>query len=168
MTVTATAKGLNRRLHAIYSWSGDGVIGNGPSATVATALLAAGGYTVRVEVKEGKPGEEGLKPDEIASCSVPVVVKGFEPPTISCSVNPSTIQPGDKATITAVGVSTQSRPLTYSYSVMAGTVTGSGSTAVYSSVGAAPGAVGITCNVSDDKGDVASASTTVTILSPKQ
>jgi len=168
VTVTTTAKGLNPRLHAIYSWSGDGVIGNGPSATVATALLAAGGYTVRVEVKEGKPGEEGLKPDEIASCSVPVVVKGFEPPTISCSVNPSTIQPGDKATITAVGVSTQSRPLTYSYSVMAGTVTGSGSTAVYSSVGAAPGAVGITCNVSDDKGDVASASTTVTILSPKQ
>lgn len=166
MVVTATAKGLDRRLNAVYSWSGDSVIGNGPSATMATGLLAAGSYTVKAEVKEGKRGEEGLKSDEIASCSVSVAVKGFEPPTISCSANPSTIQPGDKATITSVSASPQNRPLTYSYSVTGGTVTGSGSTAVYSSGGVPAGAAVITCNVSDDKGHATSASTTVTIVNP--
>jgi hypothetical protein len=63
-------------------------------------------------------------------------------------------------------VSPQNRPLTYSYTATAGTVTGSGTTAEYSSAGAPSGAVGITCNVSDDKGHSASAQTTVTIQAP--
>ena len=117
-------------------------------------------------MKEGKPGEEGLRPGETASCSVGIVVKGFEPPTISCSVNPNTIRPGDKATITSVGVSSQNRPLTYSYSATAGTVTGSSTTAEYSSAGAPTGAVEITCTVSDDKGHAASSETNVTIATP--
>jgi len=166
VTVTATAKGLDPRLNAIYSWSGDGVIGNGASATVATALLTAGGYTVKAQVKEGPPGKEGLRPDEIATCSKSITVKGFEPPTISCSANPNTIQPGGTATITSVGVSPQNRPLTYSYSAKTGTVTGSNTTAVYSSVGATNGVVEITCNVSDDKGHTVSAITSVTIVKP--
>ena len=87
-------------------------------------------------------------------------MKDFEPPTISCSASPTTIKPGDTATITSVGVSPQNRPLTYSYSATAGTVTGSGTTAEYSSAGAPTGAVGITCNVSDDKGHSASAQPT--------
>jgi hypothetical protein len=93
-------------------------------------------------------------------------VKQFEPPTISCSASPNTIKPGDAATVTAVGVSPQNRPLTYNYTATAGTVTGTGTTAAYSSAGAPTGAVGITCGVSDDKNQTASASTTVTILAP--
>ena len=49
-------------------------------------------------MKEGKPGKEGLKPWETATCSAGITVKAFEPPTISCSVSPSTIKPGDTAT----------------------------------------------------------------------
>ena len=45
-------------------------------------------------------------------------------------------------------------------------MTGTGTTAEFSSAGAPTGAVGITCNVSDDKGHTASANTTVTILAP--
>ena len=63
-------------------------------------------------------------------------------------------------------MSPQNRPLTYSYTATAGTVTGTGTTAAYSSAGAPTGAVGITCNVSDDKSHTASANTTVTILAP--
>jgi hypothetical protein len=117
-------------------------------------------------VKEGKPGKEGLRPWEAATASAIFTVRAFEPPTISCSANPSTIKPGDTATITSVGMSPQNRPLTYSYSASAGTVSGSGTTAMFSSAGAATGAVGIICNVSDDKGQSATGNTTVTILAP--
>jgi outer membrane protein OmpA-like peptidoglycan-associated protein len=166
ITVTATAGGLNPKDHVIYSWSGSGVTGNGTSATVATADLAPGQYTVQCGVKEGKPGKEGLKPWESATGTARFTVKEFEPPTISCSASPTTIKPGDTATITSVGVSPQNRPLTYTYSATAGTVTGSGTTAEYSSAGAPTGAVGITCNVSDDKGHSASANTNITISAP--
>jgi hypothetical protein len=63
-------------------------------------------------------------------------------------------------------MSPQNRPLTYSYTATAGTVTGSGTTAEYSSAGAPTGAVGITGKVSDDKGHTASADTSLTIVAP--
>ncbi len=166
VTVTATAGGLNPKDNVIYSWSGTGVTGNETTATVATGSLAAGQYTIQATVKEGKAGKEGLKPWETATCTAGLTVKAFEPPTISCSVSPSTIKPGDTATVTSVGMSPQNRPLTYNYSASAGTVTGSGTTATYSSAGAPTGAVGITCNVSDDKGQSATSSTNLTITAP--
>ena len=166
VTVTATAGGLNPKLNVVYYWSGSGVSGNGTTVTVATAALAPGIYTVKCGVKEGKPGKEGLKPWETADASTSFTVKAFEPPTISCSASPSTIKPGDASTITAVGVSPQNRPLTYSYSASAGTITGTGTTAEYSSAGAPTGAVGITCNVADDKGHTESSSTSLTITAP--
>ncbi len=166
ITVTATAGALNPKDHVIYTWSGTGVTGNGSTAKVETGDLAPGKYTVSSTVKEGKPGKEGLKPWETASCTADFTVKAFEPPTISCSVNPTTIAPGGTATVTSVGVSPQNRPLTYSYTATAGTVTGSGTTAEYSSAGAPTGAVGITCKVTDDKGQSATSNTDLTIVAP--
>jgi outer membrane protein OmpA-like peptidoglycan-associated protein len=166
VTATATAGNLDPKLNAIYSWSGPGVTGSGTTATVATGSLAAGAYTVNCGVKEGKPGKEGLKPWEIADSSASFTVKSFEPPTVSCSASPSTIKPGESSTVTASGMSPQNRPLTYSYSAAAGAINGSGPSAVFSSTGAPTGAVGITCNVSDDKGQIATASTSVTLSAP--
>jgi len=168
LTVTATAGSVStkKNTNLIYNWTGNGVTGNGTSATVATGSLDPGNYTVNAEVKEGKKGKEGLKPGQSAQCSASFTVKPFEPPTISCSASPSTIKPGDTATVTSVAVSPQNRPLTYSYSATAGTVTGTGTTAAYSSSGAPTGAVGITCNVSDDKSHTVSANTNLTILAP--
>jgi outer membrane protein OmpA-like peptidoglycan-associated protein len=121
---------------------------------------------VKCEVKEGKPGKEGLKPWEIADSSASFTVKAFEPPTISCSASPSTIKPGETSTVTAMGMSPQNRPLTYSYTAAAGVISGSGTSAVFSSTGGPTGPVSIGCNVSDDKGQVATASTSVTITAP--
>jgi hypothetical protein len=166
VTVTATAGGLNPKDNVIYGWSGQGVSGTDNTAKLDTSSLAPGEYTVTATVKEGKKGKEGLKPWESATCSANVTVKAFEPPTISCSASPTTIKPGETATVTSVGVSPQNRPVTYSYSASAGTITGSGTTAEYSSAGAPTGAVGITCNVSDDKGHSASSQTSVTIEAP--
>jgi hypothetical protein len=166
VTVIASAGGLNPKDHVIYSWSGTGVTGSDASAKVDTSALAAGQYTVTGTVKEGKPGKEGLKPWETATCTAGLTVKAYEPPTISCSVSPNSIAPGGTATVTSVGVSPQNLPLTYSYTATAGTVTGSGTTAEYSSAGAPTGAVGITCNVSDNKGHSATSNTSLTIVAP--
>jgi hypothetical protein len=168
LTVTATAGSVatKKNWDTVYSWSGDSVTGSGTSATVNTSSQAPGAYTVKADVKEGKKGKEGLKPGESAQCSADYTVKAFEPPTIACSASPDTIQPGSTSTITATAASPQNRPLTYAYSASAGSVSGNGATAEFSSAGAPTGAVGITCNVSDDKGHTATANTTVTITAP--
>ena len=166
VTLTATAGQLDPKLSAVYSWTGSGVTGNGATATVATGSLAPGSYTVNCGVKEGKRGKEGLKPWETADSSASFAVRAFEPPTISCSASPSTINPGDKAVITAVGVSPQNRPLTYTYSVSAGAVNGSGTTANFDSTGAPSGAITATCTVLDDKNQTATANTNLTIAPP--
>ena len=166
VTITATPGMLDPKLNAIYTWSGTAVTGSGTTVTVATGSLAAGSYTVKGNLKEGKPGREGLKPWETADCSASFTVKAFEPPTLSCSASPSTIKPGETSTVTAIGVSPQNRPLTYSYSSAAGAISGTGTTATFSSTGAPTGPVAITCNVVDDKGQTATANTDVTISAP--
>jgi outer membrane protein OmpA-like peptidoglycan-associated protein len=166
VTLTASAGGLNPKDHVIYTWTGTGVTGNDSNPRIDTSALAPGEYTVTGTVKEGRAGREGMRPWETATCTAGITVKAFEPPTISCSASPSTIKPGDGSTITSIGVSPQNRPLTYSYTASAGSITGSGTTGEYSSAGAPTGAVGITCNVSDDKGHTESSSTSLTITAP--
>lgn len=166
VTLTATANGLNPKQNAVYAWSGNGVTGTGTTATVATASLTPGSYTVKCAVKEGKTGKEGMKPWENAEASTSFAVKEFEPPTASCTANPTSIKPGETATITANGVSPQNRPLTYSFSAPSGTVTGSGSSATFNSTGAPTGSVDVTCTVADDKGHSVPSTTTLTILPP--
>jgi outer membrane protein OmpA-like peptidoglycan-associated protein len=166
VTVTATAGSLLPKMNVIYSWSGSGATGNGTTAAVNTGSLDPGTYTVKGDVKEGKAGKEGLKPGQAADCTASFTVKAFEPPTLSCSATPSTINPGETSTVTSAGMSPQNRPLTYGYSAASGTISGTGTTATFNSTGAAPGGVPITCNVMDDKGHSATASTTVTITAP--
>jgi outer membrane protein OmpA-like peptidoglycan-associated protein len=168
VTVTATAGAVdtNKKNNVVYSWSGTGVTGNGATATVATATLAPGSYEVKAEVKEGKKGKEGLKPGQTADATANYAVKQFEPPTVSVSASPSTIKPGETSNITASGVSPQNRPLTYVFSATGGSVTSSGSAAVFASTGAPTGTVNVNVTVTDDKSQSATASTSVTILAP--
>lgn len=168
VNATATAGSISTKKNnsLIYSWSGTGATGTSTSTTIATSSLDPGSYSAKAEVKEGKKGKEGLKPGQTAECSASFTVKEFEPPTISCSASPTTIKPGDSASVTATGVSPQNRPLTYAYSAAAGSVTGSGTTATFSSTGAPTGSVEITCKVSDDKNHSASATTSVSIVAP--
>ncbi len=165
ITVTGTAANLNPKKAYNYSWTADGgtISGNTATANIDTKTANPGTYTAKGHIVVGgnKP-----KPGEMADCTATYTVKPFEPPTISCSANPSTVAPGDSATITATGNSPQNRPLTYSYSASAGSVSGSGSTATLSTAGAAPGTITVTCNVVDDKGQTASATTTVTVNAP--
>jgi len=162
VTVTGTAGNLNPKKTATYSWSGQGLTvgGTNPTTTVATGSLQPGTYTVSGHVTEG------TKVGQSADCTAQFTVKQFEPPTISCTANPSTVKPGESSTITCDGVSPQNRPLTYSYSASAGSISGTGSTATLATTGAPSGAITVTGTVTDDKGQTASATTTVDVVAP--
>ena len=162
ITITGTAGNMNPKKAYTYTWTADGgtISGNSSTANIDTKNANPGTYTAKGHI------QGGTKPGEMADCSATYTVKQFEPPTISCSANPSTVAPGDSSTITANGMSPQNRPLTYSYSASAGSVNGSGSSATLSTAGAAPGTITVTCNVVDDKGQTASGTTTVTVNAP--
>jgi outer membrane protein OmpA-like peptidoglycan-associated protein len=162
ITVTGTATNLDPKKPATYTWSGTGVkiTGDSPTGNVDTTGLTAGSYTVTGHVSEGQ------KPGQFADCTGNFTVKDYEPPTLTCSANPTTIKPGDSSTITAAGVSPQNRPLTYSYTASAGSISGTGTTATLTTTGAPAGSITITCNVADDKGHTATANTSVNIEAP--
>ncbi len=163
VTITGTATNLNPKKTAGYSWTADqGVVATSTTNTVTidTKSLNPGTYTVKGHVEEGK------KPGQFADCSATVTVTQFQPPTVGCSANPSTVNVGDPSTITANGVSPQNRPLTYSYSATAGSIEGNTSTATLTTTGVAPGVITVTCNAVDDKGQTASQTTTVTVSAP--
>jgi hypothetical protein len=102
----------------------------------------------------------------MADCSAQFAVRAFEPPTISCSANPSSVNPGGSSTISASAFSPQNRPLTYSYNATAGSISGTTASAMLSSAGASPGPITVTCGVLDDKGQSASARTSVNVIAP--
>jgi hypothetical protein len=164
VTITGTATNLRPKKNVTYKWttdSGATVTGDSNVAAVDTKTLAAGTYTVKGHI------EQGLKPGMFADCTTQFTITAFQPPTISCSANPTTVNAGDPVAITAEGNSPQNRPLTYSYSSTAGSISGNTATAQLATAGAAPGTtITVTCNVVDDKGQTASAQTTVGINAP--
>ena len=162
ITVTATAANLNLKKKATYTWttSGGKITGTETTATVSTAGLPAGDYTVSGHVTQG------VRPGEQASCTASFRIHAYDPPTITCSANPSTVMPGDPSTITSIANSPQNRTLTYSYSASAGQIAGNTSTATLITTGAPSGTVNVTCNVVDDLGKQATANTSVTITTP--
>jgi hypothetical protein len=153
---------LNPSRTGVYTWSVDGgtVTGSTSTASIDTSNLAPGTYTLKGHISEGEKSRAN------ADCTAPYQVKAPEPPTVSCTASPSTVNSGDPSTITAIGVSPQSRPLSYTYSSTSGTVSGNGSTATLSTGGVSAGPITVTCNVADDKGQTASAPTTVTVEVP--
>ncbi|MEO6805945.1 MAG: hypothetical protein ABI209_07340, partial [Edaphobacter sp.] len=143
-----------------WTTTGGKASGTSSISNIDTAGLAPGSYTVTGHVTEG------AKAGQSADCTASFSVKPFGPPTIACSANPSTVNPGDSTTITAQGSSPQNRPLSYSYSSPSGQISGSTASATLNTSGSAPGGITVTCNVVDDTGQTASATTTVTINAP--
>ena len=162
ITVTGTATNLNPKKTATYSWNSTGgtISGNTATANIDTKTAAPGTYTVTGHVTEGN------KPGQSADCTAQFTINAFQPPTVSCSANPTSVNPGDSATITTTASSPQNRPLTYSYSATAGSISGNTSTATLQTTGVAGGPITVTCNVVDDKGQSASGTTTVTVNVP--
>jgi outer membrane protein OmpA-like peptidoglycan-associated protein len=164
ITVTGTATNLNPKKTASYSWTGSGgvkVTGDNTTGAVDTSALAPGNYTVTGHVSEGQ------KVGQFADCTANFTIKQYDPPTISCSANPTTVSStGATVAITAQGVSPQNRPLTYTFSSSAGQISGSGNSATLNTAGAPAGTITVTCNVQDDKGQTATSTTSVNVEQP--
>ncbi len=169
VSITCNALNLDAKKSSriVYSWSATRVKVRGakPSTNVNTANLDPGTYTVTNHVTEGE------KAGQSADGNATFTVKPFQPPTVACTANPLTVEPGGSATITAQGVSPQNRPLTFSYSASSGQIHGIANTATLNTAtlttaGVAPGIITVSCNVADDKGQDVSANTSVTIHEP--
>ncbi len=157
-TITAVASSPEGR-PLTYSWSASAgtISGSGNTATLNTTGAAAGTITVTCKVAD----DQGRTAS--ATTTVTVNAPVTTPPTISCSANPATVNQGATAAIIASASSPEGRPLTYSWSASAGTISGSGNTATLNTTGAAAGTITTTCKVADDQGRSASATTPVTV-----
>jgi outer membrane protein OmpA-like peptidoglycan-associated protein len=123
--------------------------------------LAPGSYSVTGTATDSKE-----KKNNTASCNASFTVKQPRPPVASCSADPTTVQPGSSSTINVTASSPDGRPLTYSYSSTAGTVSGTGNTATLSTAGAAPGTITVTANVVDDRNLSTTCTAAVNVQAP--
>ena len=170
ITVTGTAMNVNPNPKKVvsYTWTTDGgtITGKSNVANVNTASTMPGSYTVKGHVSQGT----NPKPGQMADCSASFTVKAFEPPTVSCSASPSSVNSGGSTTITTSAISPQNRPLTYGYNATAGSISSTTPSATLSTPQIAPGGanttITVTCRVGDDKGHNVSATTTVNVIAP--
>lgn len=158
--VTAQPSGFNPKRTLTYSWTATGGKANGTGQTVNvdTNGLAPGSYTVTSNVSDGKKGA--------ASCNAAFNVKQNNPPTISCSANPSTVRPGDTSQISCQCSSPDNRQTSVKFDTSAGNITPSGLTASLSTQGAQPGPITVTSTCTDDRNLSANTQTTVTVEAP--
>lgn len=162
LTVTAAPANLNPKKPESYTWTASGgqISGTQGTASVTTAGLAAGDYTVTGHVSNGS------KANQQAECTASFRVHAFEPPVLALAVNPASVLSGQPVTITATGHSPQNRPLTYTYSTTGGQIDGASATATLSTAAVPPGTVTVTGMVVDDLGQKATATAVVAITEP--
>ena len=166
ITATATTANFNPKHTLNYAWSGTGgkVTGNNNTASIDTNGVAGGTYAVTSTVTDPKMKNGGQ-----ATCTANYTVKEppKNPPTMSCSASPSSLQAGGSSTITCTCTSPDSVPVTVgNWTATSGTVSGSGSTGTLNTTGASPGPVTVSATCTDSRGLSTPASTQVTVENP--
>jgi len=161
--VTATASNFPKDHTVSYSWSSTGgkVSGSDTTGTVDTTGVAPGSYTVTAKATDKKKAN--------AECSSNFTVKEppKNPPTVSCSANPTSVKSGDPSTITCDCKSPDNRSVSLSnWNASGGKVSGSGNSATLDTAGAPAGAINVTATCSDDRGLTAEGSTSVNVEVP--
>jgi hypothetical protein len=162
VTLTASTVVISPKRKPIYLWTSTGgkVAGDGAVAAVDTASLQPGTYDVAAKLVEGD------KKRLVASCTTTFTVRAYEPPTIMCTADKAAINSGDPVAIGATARSPQNRPLLYTYTTTGGLISGNGPAATLTTAGVSPGNITVTCSVADDKGQSASATTSVVVATP--
>ncbi len=167
ITATVTASNFNPKHTVTYAWSGNGgqVTGKDTTAQIDTTNTAPGSYAVTAHVTDPK-----MKNNNEASCTASYTIKPLppkNPPTMSCSASPSSVQAGASVTVTCTCTSPDNVPVTVSnWTASSGTVSGSGNTATLSTNGAAPGTIMISATCTDSRGLTGQASTQATVENP--
>jgi hypothetical protein len=164
VTASIATQNFNPKHTISYSWSSTGgaVSGTTETANLNTGGLTPGSYTVTGTATDSKE-----KKNNTASCSASFTVKAppQHPPVASCSAAPTTIQAGAPSVITVTASSPDNRPLSYSYSSTAGSISGTSSTETLNTAGAAQGSsITVTATVSDDRNLTTSCTALVNVL----
>ncbi|HEX4786530.1 MAG TPA: OmpA family protein, partial [Candidatus Sulfotelmatobacter sp.] len=167
ITATATPSNFNPKHTVTYEWSTNGgqVTGKDATATINTTNAAPGSYAVTAHVTDPR-----MKSNNVASCSANYTVKPLppkNPPTMSISASPTSVQPGGTVTLTANCTSPDGVPVSVAnWTATGGTITGNGNSATLSTNGAAPGTVTATATCTDSRGLNSQGSTQVTVENP--
>jgi outer membrane protein OmpA-like peptidoglycan-associated protein len=165
-TATVTGRNFNPRHTLHYTWtSNGGTISGKDTASLDTAGVAGGSYSVTAYVSdpERKKGGE-------AHCMAAFIVKELpkNPPAISCSANPSTVETGTSSTIRCRCSSPDNVAVTVGgWRASGGSVSGTGgSSAALNTSGAAAGAIMVNASCSDSRGLNTQASAQVMVENP--
>jgi hypothetical protein len=167
ITATVTASNFNPKHTVTYAWSGSGgqVTGKDTTASIDTTNAAPGSYTVTVHVTDPK-----MKNNNEASCSANYTIKPLppkNPPTMSCTASPSSVQAGASVTVTCNCTSPDNVPVSVSnWSATSGSVSGSGNSATLNTNGASPGTITVSATCTDSRGLTGQSSTQVTVENP--
>jgi len=161
---TVAASNFNPKHPLTYAWSATGgkIEGKDTGATIDTAGAAPGDYAATATVTDAKK-----KKNNTATCSSKFTVKPLNPPQISCSANPSTLDVGGSSTITCTCTSPDNVPVTIGgWSASSGSVSGSGNSATLNTTGATPGSVTVNATCTDSRGLTTSTTAPVTVKNP--
>ena len=165
VTVTATGTNFNPKHTITYAWTTDGGkidTANAQSAHIDTTGASAGSHTANATLTDAK-----MRKMNSATCSAAFTVKAkpMNPPQVSCSANPTTVQAGTPSTITANATSPDPGVTisSYSYTASTGTISGNGTTATLDTAGASPGPINVTVTATDSRGLTGNCTTTVTV-----
>jgi hypothetical protein len=163
---TVVPSNFNAKHKLTYSWTSNAgkVQGNDANATIDTNGVSGGSYTTTATVTDPK-----AKKNNTASCTANFSVKEppKNPPQMSCSASPTTIKPGETASITCSCTSPDNVPVTVAgWTASAGSITGSGNNGTLNTTGASSGAITINATCTDSRGLTASATSTVTVENP--
>jgi len=166
VTATASANNFNPKHTLNYAWSGNGgtVTGKDNTASIDTKGVAGGTYTVTAHVTDPK-----VKKNGDATCSSNYTVKEppKNPPTMSCSASPTSLQTGGTATITCDCTSPDGVPVSVSnWTASGGSVSGSGNVGTLNTTGASPGVITVSATCSDSRGLTTNASSQGTVENP--
>ncbi len=166
VTATVSTTNFNPKHPLTYAWTGNGgtVTGKDTSAAIDTKGVAGGNYTVTAKVTDPKNKKNGE-----ATCTANYTVKEppKNPPTMSCSANPTTLQAGGTVTVTCTCTSPDSVPVNVAgWTASSGQVSGSGNTGTVNTTGAAPGQVTVNATCTDSRGLTANSSSQFTIENP--
>jgi hypothetical protein len=165
VTVSATGNNFNPKHTLNYDWSSTSgkIAGNGATAKIDTTGMAGGNYTAKVHISDPK------SKNAMADCAANFAVqeRPKNPPQISCSANPSTVQSGSPSTISCTCTSpdnAQLQPLAWQASQ--GKIAGEGMSATLDTSGLEAGTVSVTTTCTDARGLSSSANTAVNVEKP--
>jgi outer membrane protein OmpA-like peptidoglycan-associated protein len=152
-TATAAGSNFNPRHTLNYAWSSTGgqITGKDNTASINTNGVAGGSYTVTAHISDPRMRKGGE-----ASCMASFTVKEppKNPPVVSCSADPSTVQAGASSTISCTCTSPDNVPVTVGgWTASGGSVSSSGgNTAALNTSGASAGPITVSASCSDSRG----------------